>query len=179
MNFIKQISPLLAQGVQLTLLLKQDGDKVNLAFLPSGKENKAGIVVPTQALLGTAEELDTNLEEWLAKYVGTCLRITSIAGNTDAALKAAEEQAQAEATKALEARKANKTTTNRPSPSKPARKPVSLGTEGSTGSEDEERDDGGGDTGSDASTTLDTATPPAESPAPAPAGESVLTPDLF
>lgn len=175
MNFIKQFAPLLAQGVQLTLILKQEGDKINVAFLPSGKENKAGIVVPTQALLGHAEELDTGLEEWLAKYVGVCNRITNIATDSDASLRKAEEEAQAAAKSALEAKKNTPRSSTTQSPTKPAgKKPASLGVEdgqGDSGLDDGDDNAGGGD--GNHSTTLNTSTPPA------PEGGSALTPDLF
>jgi PRTRC genetic system protein E len=57
MKFIQTIAPLLAQGMQILFKLSQSGEKVQVDILPTGKENKAGILVPPKSLVGTPEEI--------------------------------------------------------------------------------------------------------------------------
>jgi PRTRC genetic system protein E len=179
MKFIQTIAPLLAQGIQILFKLSQSGEKVQLDILPTGKENKAGILVPPKSLVGTPEEIDSELEAFLEKYCASAVRIVSIAASADADLARAEEEAQATARRALEEKRKNKST-----PSKPAtpagKKTLSLGVDEDEG-DDDVADNGG--TGTTQDTTAKESGAPASAPpastAPAPAAEPALTPDMF
>jgi PRTRC genetic system protein E len=117
MKLIQSLSALLAQGVQIKMMLQANGDQIQLDILPAGKENKAGIILPAKSLTGTAAELDANLEAFMEKYSQSVAKISSIIAASDADLEQAEKEAQDQAKAALEEKRAK-------SPAKPATKPT-------------------------------------------------------
>lgn len=185
MKLITSIALLLAQGATLQIKFSQPSEgKVQLDILPAGKENKAGILIPPKSIIGTAEELDAELEKFMEAYCSSASRIASTASNVEAEMKKLEDEASAAAKKALEDKRANKkpgsgTTTK---PSIPAgKKAPSLGLP----DDDDEQDEGTATEGGDEDsghTALDTSSAPAQSPTPAPAAAPAvpaLTVDLF
>lgn len=179
MNLIQSIGPLLAQGITLSIQLSAAGENIQFTVLPSaGKENKAGITLPAQCLIGTAVELDEGLEAFFGKYAASVRRIADIAANADQQLQVIEKEAGDAAKKAIDAKRASKT------PTKPGAKPGTAGKRDVSAGMIDTDEDGGSDDddtpgGGAAATTLDTSSAaPAPAPAPAPAGLA-LDPSLF
>jgi PRTRC genetic system protein E len=166
MKLIQSLAPVLAQGVQVMLKLSANGEQVQLDILPTGKENKAGIVIPPKTILGTAQEIDEGLEDFMAKYCQSAGRIVSIANSADADLQAAEKEAADKAKQALDEKRKTKTST----PSKPAASTLKKDrTAGLAADDDENGDDNDDESGGDgpgSGTTLDTSgtAKPAEVP---------------
>lgn len=183
MKLIQSLQPLLAQGIALTLKLSASGEeKIQLDILPVGKDNKAGITLPPKAVIGTAQELDAGLEDFLEKYCATVGRVASIAADTDAELQALEKNANEQARKALEDKRNKHTPASKSagksgsSASKPARDPSA----GLMDGDDENDNDGDASGGDVPGTTLNT-NPGAESSAGGGASDSTqaLTPSMF
>lgn len=123
MKLIQSLSPLLAQGVQIKMMLQANGDQIQLDILPAGKENKAGIGLPPKSVTGTAAELDENLEAFMEKYGQHVTKISSIIAASDAALEKAEKDAQDRARAVLEEKRA-KTPAKPGAGTKPGVKPA-------------------------------------------------------
>ncbi len=160
MKLIQSLSALLAQGVQIKMMLQANGDQIQLDILPAGKENKAGISLPPKSVTGTAAELDANLEAFMEKYGQGVARISSIIAASDADLDQAEKDAQEKAKVALDEKRAKNATKPTPKPgagTKAGAKPARDLDAGLSGS-DEDNEDGenggqgeeppGGETGS-------------------------------
>lgn len=151
MKLIRSIAKLLAHGVAVNMRVSGTPDKVQIDLLGSApKENKANIHLPALTFMGTPEEVDDQLEEYLEKYCDSAVRITQTAADADEQLRKAEEEAKAAAKAALDAKKAK-------APSKPTglKKPAtpSAGLAG----DDDDNDEGDEDGEGEAKTTLDTA----------------------
>ena len=160
MKLISPFKSLIQGGVILTFKISAaGGDRVQLDILPQGKDSATGVSLPPKAFVGTPEEIDAGLEEYLPKYAGTVARVADVVANADADLRSLEEAAAAQAKKAVEDKSKAKTT----SPSKPGSKPASSAPRKdlSAGMLDESGDD------DDDSTTLITTGGAGEAPAPA------------
>jgi PRTRC genetic system protein E len=184
MKLIQPFAALIQRGVSLTFNISAAGEQIQLNILPSGKDTKTGVALPPKALIGSAEELDQHLEEYLSKYAGAVTRIADVLATADVDLQAAEKEATDQARQALE-EKRNKGT------SKPGTKPTSssapkkrdLGA-GLMDGDDEQEEEEHGDT---AGTTLQTggtetslpASPAASASASAPADAAGLSSALF
>ncbi len=179
MNLIQPFAALIKNGVNLTFKLAAAGDNIQLDILPSGKDSKTGVALPPKALIGTAEDLDANLEAYLQKYAASLTTIADVVAKADDDLQAAEKVASETARKAVEdKRKSGKTSTSKPTAS-PKRKDAASGlidTDDDTNSEEE----GEGGEGDDAATTLNTLNnAPAAMPAQATATGDALSEELF
>lgn len=143
MKLIQSLSPLLAQGVQIKMMLQANGDQIQLDILPAGKENKAGISLPPKSVTGTAAELDENLEAFLEKYGQSVVKISSIIAASDADLEQAEKDAQEKAKAALaEKQKTAPKPATKPGPSsKAGGKPARDLDAGLSGTDDDDGDD--------------------------------------
>ena len=186
MKLISPFKSLIQGGVILTFKISAaGGENVQMDILPQGKDSATGIALPPKALVGTPEEIDAGLEEYLQKYAASVARVADVVANADAELKTIEEAASAQAKKAIEEKSKTKTNTPSKSGSKPAssatRRDMSAGMLEEGGS-DTDADDGG--------TTLITtggageAPAPASAPAVAPAAAPAapvegVSPDLF
>ena len=187
MKLISPFKSLLQGGVILTFkIAAAGGENVQLDILPQGKDSATGVALPPKALVGTPEEIDAGLEEYLQKYAASVVRVADVVAKADAELKTIEEAASAQAKKAIEEKSKTKTNTPSKPGSKPAssaaRKDMSAGMLDDGGGNDDDDDDGG--------TTLITtggageAPAPASSPAAAPAAAPSaqvegVSPDLF
>jgi PRTRC genetic system protein E len=184
MKLISPFKSLIQGGVILTFKISAaGGDRVQLDILPQGKDSATGVSLPPKALVGTPEEIDAGLEEYLPKYAGTVARVADVVANAESELKTLEEAAAAQAKKAVEDKSKAKTNTpkagSKPASSAP-RKDMSAGLLD---------DDDGGDDDNDGGMTLMTtggagqaqAPTPASGPAdaPAPAAPEGVSPDLF
>lgn len=173
MKLISPFKSLIQGGVILTLKISAaGGENVQLDILPQGKDSATGVSLPPKALIGTPEEIDASLGEYLQKYAASVARVADVVANADAELKTIEDKSKA------------KTSTPSKSASKPAastpRKDMSAGML-----------DEGGDDDDEGSTSLVTtggageapalASAPAAAPAVAPAAAAVegVSPDLF
>lgn len=187
MKLISPFKSLIQGGVVLTFKISAaGGENVQMDILPQGKDSATGVALPPKALVGTPEELDAGLEEYLQKYAASVARVADVVANADAELRTIEEAAAAQAKKAIEDKSKAKTNTPSKPGSKPAanapRKDMSAGMLGESGGGDDDDDDGG--------TTLITTGGAGEAPAPAsaPAAAPVaapsaqvegVSPDLF
>lgn len=189
MKLIQSLSPLLAQGVQIKMMLQANGEQIQLDILPAGKENKAGISLPPKSVIGTAAELDENLEAFMEKYGQGVTRISSIIAASDADLERAEKDAQERAKAALEEKRVKtpaKPVTKPGAGTKPGVKPARDLDAGLSGGEEEEQEDeqGNRNEGSPAGDSP-AGSPPAESgesQSSGPAGgnqSNALSSDLF
>lgn len=184
MKLISPFKSLIQGGVTLTKISAAGGENVQLDILPQGKDSATGVALPPKALVGTPEEIDAGLEEYLQKYAASVTRVADVVAKADAELKTIEEAASAQAKKAIEDKSKAKTNTPSKSGNKPAsgapRKDMSAGM----------LDEGGGDADADGGTTLITTGGAGEAPAPAsaPAAAPVaapaapvegVSPDLF
>lgn len=192
MKLISPFKSLLQGGVILNFKIAAagSGENVQLDILPQGKDSSTGVSLPPKALVGTPEEIDSQLEEYLQKYATSVTRVAEVVANADAELKKIEDEAAAAAKKAIEDKAKNKTSTTK-SPGKPGTTGTRKGDPkaGLLDDGDDENQDG------DTSTTLITTggttsgeksgggepaggTPSEPAAAPAAQGEGV-SPDLF
>lgn len=153
MKLIQPFEALLRNGVTLTFKVAAAGDQIQLDILPAGKDTKTGVALPARALLGTAAELDANLEAFLEKYAGSVTRIADVVASADQELQAVEAAASTAARKAVEDKRAAKTPgkTQAKGAGTPKTRDLSAGLTG------DDEDDGQPDACDGASTTLDTA----------------------
>lgn len=186
MKLISPFKSLIQGGVILTFKISAaGGENVQMDILPQGKDSATGVALPPKALVGTPEEIDAGLEEYLQKYAASVVRVADVVAKADAELKTIEDAAAAQAKKAIEDKSKAKTNT----PSKPGSKPASSAPrkDMSAGMLDE---GGGNDDDDDGGTTLITTGTAGEAPAPAsaPAAAPVaapaapvegVSPDLF
>lgn len=159
MKLISPFKSLIQGGVILTFKISAaGGENVQLDILPQGKDTATGVALPPKALIGTPEEIDAGLEEYLQKYAASVARVAEVVAKADAELKTIEEAAAAQAKKAIEDKSKAKTST----PSKPGSKPGTSAPRKDMGAGllDEGDDDDGG-------TTLITTGSTGEAPAPA------------
>ena len=162
MKLISPFKSLIQGGVILTFKISAAGcENVQLDILPQGKDSATGVALPPKALVGTPEEIDAGLEEYLQKYAASVARVADVVAKADAELKTIEEAAAAQAKKAIEDKSKAKTNT----PSKPGSKPASSAPrkDMSAGLLEE----GGNDDDDDGGTTLITTGGAGEAPAPA------------
>lgn len=138
MNLIKRFASLLATGVTFHLKVSACGDQVQLDIVPVSKENKAGVLLKPQSLIGSAEEIDQNLEAFLASYLTSTGNLQTMIAESEAQL--AEAQAEAKA-KIGEAVKAAKNTSAKPAASKPRKVPGSNAATDIDDLEDEPNED--------------------------------------
>lgn len=102
MQLITPFLTLLQGGVVLTLRLSATaGGNIQLDILPHGKDSSTGVALPPRALVGTAQELDDNLEAYLQKYAASVARVADIVAGADAELQAIEQAASTQARKAV------------------------------------------------------------------------------
>jgi len=142
MQLISPFASLIHGGVILNLKISAaGGDNIQLDILPRGKDSATGVALPPKALVGTAQELDAHLEDYLRKYAASLARVADLVAGADAELKSIEDAASAQARKAI----ADKSK-SRPNPAKPrplapaARRDLTAGLvddEESDGQEDE------------------------------------------
>lgn len=167
MKLIQPFAALINNGVTLTFKLAAAGEKIQLDILPSGKDSKTGVALPPKALVGTAEDLDANLEAYLEKYAASLSTIADVVAKADVDLEAAEKAASDTARKAVE-EKRNKTKPGKSTPalSGPKKKDATTGLIDTD--DDDAGETGGGEEDEQDATTLDT-TGSAAAPAAAPA----------
>ena len=189
MKLISPFKSLIQGGVVLNFKISAaGGENVQMDILPQGKDSATGVALPPKALVGTPEELDAGLEEYLQKYAASVARVAEVVANADAELRTIEEAAAAQAKKAVEDKSKAKTNTTSKPGSKPAasapRKDMSAGMLDESGGGDD--DDGGttlittGDAGEAQAPAGAPASAPATAPAAAPAGPvEGVSPDLF
>lgn len=170
-NRMKLISPfksLIKGGVVLNFKISAaGGENVQMDILPQGKDSATGVSLPPKALVGTPEEIDASLEEYLQKYAASVTRVADVVANADAELQNIEQAAAAQAKKAVEEKAAKSKTST---PAKPGgksavpapRKDLSAGM---LNEDDDERED-------DGETTLITTGAAAAAPAPVAQQES-------
>lgn len=179
MKLIQPFAPLIEGGMTLTLKLSRAGDgTVQLDILPVGKDTKTGVGLPPRALVGTAKDLDDNLEAFIEKYAPSVERVTEVLGNADVALKAIEDEAEQQSKAAIEAKKSKSTPAKSGSkPATPAPKrdmTAGLINEDDDGSDEHENDNAGSNTtlGTASDSTVDggAAGPVGASEQPVPAG---------
>jgi PRTRC genetic system protein E len=148
MHLISPFASLIKGGVILNLKISAGGgENIQLDILPQGKDSATGVALPPKALVGTAQELDTHLEEYLHKYAASLERMADVVANADAELKTLEDAALAQARNAIQDKSKSKATTARPG-TKPvaggARKDMSAGlVDESEGEHDADRDEDG------------------------------------
>ena len=120
MQLISPFASLIKGGVILNLKISAaGGENIQLDILPQGKDSATGVALPPKALVGTAQELDTHLEDYLRKYAASLARLADVLANADAELKTMEDAASAQARKAIEDKSKSKAVA-----AKPATKPV-------------------------------------------------------
>jgi len=183
MKLIQPFEALIHAGVTLILRFSAAGaTNIQLDILPQGKDTKTGVSLPPKAIVGTAQELDENLEAFIAKYAPSVQRVAEVVAGADADLQKIESDASAQAKKAVDekaksraAAKPGAGKASTPAPKKDLSKGL-LGGEGEEGSNDDNDDDDpdGGAAGDVAATTLLTtgqggAPATAANPAAAPA----------
>lgn len=110
MKLIQPFAALIQRGVSLQMNISAAGEQIQLSILPKGKDTKTGVTLPPKALIGTAEEIDQHLEEYLTKYAGTVTRIADVVAGADVDLQAAEKEASAQAKQALDEKRAKNAT---------------------------------------------------------------------
>lgn len=191
MKLISPFKSLIQGGVILNLKISAaGGENIQLDILSQGKDSATGVALPPKALVGTADEIDAHLEDYLQKYAASVARVADVVANADAELKTIEDAAAAQAKKAVE----DKSKAKAPAP-KPGTKTASAapGKDMKAGLLSEGDDEDNGDDDDQASTTLlttgstgETPTPtgaPAAAPAPAPAAvmasAEAMSSDLF
>lgn len=154
MKLIQPFEALIKNGVSVTFKMTAagDGDQIQLDILPAGKDSKTGVALPPRALLGTAAELDANLEDFLQKYAGAVTRIADVVANADQELQQVEAEAATAARKALEQKRAAKAPNKGASAGKPAAPKRNM----SAGLIDNDGDAGGNDGDDDESDEADT-----------------------
>lgn len=119
MKLISPFKSLIQGGVILNLKISAaGGDNIQLDILPQGKDSATGVALPPKALVGTAQEIDENLEEYLQKYAASVARVADLVAGADAELKTIEDAAAAQARKAIDEK-------TRKAAAKPAIKPAS------------------------------------------------------
>lgn len=181
MKMIQPFEALILAGVTLTLKFSAAGEKnIQLDILPQGKDTKTGMSLPPKAIVGTAQELDENLEAFIEKYAPSVQRVAEVVAGADADLQKIEADASAQAKKTVEEKAksraaakpgAGKGTT--PAPKKDLTKGL-LGAGDETNDDDDQDDDrDGGD--DQAATTLGT-TGASAAPASAPKAAAASTP---
>jgi PRTRC genetic system protein E len=182
MQLISPFASLIMGGVILNLKISAaGGENIQLDILPQGKDSATGVALPPKALVGTAHELDTHLEEYLRKFAASLARVADVVANADAELKIMEDAVSAHTRKAIEEKSKSKATTPRPG-TKPvaggARKHLSAGLV-DEGEHDADRDDDG--TPAALMETGRTGQGPAAAPThtPAPAAGDGLSQALF
>lgn len=187
MKLISPFKSLIKGGVVLSFKISAaGGENVQLDILPQGKDSATGVSLPPKALVGTPEEIDSSLEEYLQKYAASVTRVADVVANADVELNNIEQAAAAQAKKAVEEKAKAKTSTpakaGKSRSSAPA-KDLNAGMLNGSSGDDEHDEDG--------ETTLITtgaaATPPASgaqqaaAPAAAPAAPVVdgVSQDMF
>lgn len=109
MKLISPFKSLIQGGVILTFKISAaGGENVQIDILPQGKDSATGVSLPPKALVGAAEEIDANLEEYLQKYAASVARVADVVANADAELKSIEAAAAAQAKKAVEEKSKSK-----------------------------------------------------------------------
>jgi PRTRC genetic system protein E len=102
MQLISPFASLIKGGVILNLKISAaGGENIQLDILPQGKDSATGVALPPKALVGTAQELDTHLEEYLHKYAASLARVADVVAKADAELKTLEDAASAQARQAV------------------------------------------------------------------------------
>jgi PRTRC genetic system protein E len=185
MKLISPFKSLIQGGVILNLKISAaGGENIQLDILPQGKDSATGVALPPKALVGTADEIDAHLEDYLQKYAASVARVADVVANADAELKTIEDAAAAQAKKAVEDKSKAKA---------PASKPGSKTTSAAPRNKDmkagllsEDNDDDGNDDDQGSTTLLTTGssseTPVSDgAPAAAPAVTSAegMSQDLF
>lgn len=191
MKLIQPFADLIQAGVTLTLKFSAAGaTNIQLDILPQGKDTKTGVSLPPKAIVGTAQELDENLEAFIAKYAPSVQRVAEVVAGADADLQKIEADASAQAKKTVEekaksraAAKPGAGKASTPAPNKDLSKGL-LGGESEEGSNDDNDDDApdGGAAGDVAATTLLTTgqgAAPATAAKPAAAPAAGLDESLF
>ena len=143
------------------------------------------MALPPKALVGTADEIDAHLEDFLQKYAASVARIADVVANADAELKTVEDAAAAQAKKAVEDKSKAKTPAPKPGTKMasvaPRNKDMKAGLLGEGGDENNGNDD------DEPTTTLLTTGSSSETPvsdgapaaAPAVASAEGMSQDLF
>lgn len=185
MQLIQPFEALIRGGMHLTLRISAAGEtNIQLDILPQGVDTKTGIALPPRALVGTAQELDDNLEEFVRKYAASVVRVADVVAGADAELQKIEADASAQAKQAVQdkakSRSAAKPAGKSPASRAGATRDLSKGLAGEEGDGEDDHDDdadgGGGDTAATTLVTTGGAAAPAAAPAPAAEG---LSPALF
>ena len=123
MQLISPFASLIRGGVILNLKISAaGGENIQLDILPQGKDSATGVALPPKALVGTAQELDAHLEEYLRKYAASLARVADVVAGADAELRTLEEAASAQVRKAVHDRSKSKGESG-----KPAGKPAAGG----------------------------------------------------
>lgn len=116
MKLLSPFKSLIQGGVILTFKISAaGGENVQLDILPKGKDTATGVSLPPKALVGTPEEIDAHLEEYLQKYAVSVSRVADVVASADAELKTLEQAAATQAKKAVEEK--NKAKANTPAKS--------------------------------------------------------------
>lgn len=150
MNLIKPFKSLIEGGVTLHFkIAAAGGGKVQLDILPVGKDTNTGVGLPPKALVGTAEEIDDALEDFLQKYAPTVASVAEVVANADAEMREIEEAARAQTKAAVTAKRP--AATGKPAIKGPAAKPKRDMKAGliDGGNDDDDDDAGDGEPGTD------------------------------
>jgi PRTRC genetic system protein E len=187
MKLISPFKSLIKGGVILNLKISAaGGENIQLDIFPQGKDSATGVALPPKALVGTADEIDAHLEDYLQKYAASVARIADVVANADAELKTIEDAAAAQAKKAVEDKSKAKIPASKPGTKAASAAARNKEMKAGLLSEDHDDDDDGNDD-VEASTTLLTTGSSSETPvsdgahaaAPAVTSAEGMSQDLF
>jgi PRTRC genetic system protein E len=174
MQLISPFASLIRGGVILNLkIAAAGGDNIQLDILPRGKDSATGVALPPKALVGSAQELDAHLEEYLRKYAASLARLADLVASADAELKTMEDAARAQARKAVDEKGKPRPGTGKPAarpPAPAARRDMSAGLVEDDGGAGAKPDEEEGDAFPGVITTGGAAESAAASPPQPPAG---------
>ena len=135
-------------SLSVSLVLNADGT-ITVTVLPKGKKEGENALNTPLSLTGTAEELDAEFAETLAKYNGTRLSLAEQLEATNAILEAAKQEASKKATTAV--KKGSKAST-----------PASPAASGDNDEDDENPEDSSGDSSTPPASTAASEAKPAD-----------------
>ncbi|MDH4483112.1 MAG: PRTRC system protein E [Rhodoferax sp.] len=88
MTFFKKIEDLMKSGVTLQIHISQVGEEMRLDIIPACDSGATGVSIPPCSLLGTPEDLDGNIADFLGRFSHNAV---DLKGQMAAAMAALEE----------------------------------------------------------------------------------------
>jgi PRTRC genetic system protein E len=123
MKFFQKFASLTAAGVVFHVTMRAAGENMQLELLPVADPGKTGIALLPRTFVGTAEELDRDIPEFLDGYLINTSNLREQMDAANVAMKKAEDDAKAAVAKASEAKPAASSKSNS-SPTKTLSKTV-------------------------------------------------------